>query len=193
MMPEQPLSPDDRTYLLRVARQAIAAGLEGRTLPTLDTNGLTQALLQNGASFVTLTIDDYLRGCIGALEAYQPLVYDVQEHAAAAAFEDYRFPPLQKHEFERLHIEISRLTNPVPLEYEDATDLLNKLHPDEDGVILRDGRNRATFLPQVWEKVPEKEAFLSQLCQKMGANPDTWRRKHLAVAIYHVEEFHEEW
>jgi AMMECR1 domain-containing protein len=88
-------------------------------------------------------------------------------------------------------IEISRLTSPTLLAYTDADDLLAKLHPGVDGVILRDGYRRATFLPQVWEKIPGKEAFLENLCYKMGAASDTWRKKHLEVLVYQVEEFHE--
>ena len=132
-----------------------------------------------------------MRGCIGALEPYQPLAEDVREHAVAAALDDYRFPPVQKSELAKIEIEVSRLTVPAPLEYAGPDDLLVQLHPGVDGVILRDGFRRATFLPQVWEKIPEKAAFLANLCYKMGAGPDTWRNKHLQVLVYQVEEFHE--
>ena len=84
-----------------------------------------------------------------------------------------------------------RLTRPVPLDYEDADDLLSKLRPHEDGVILKDGFRRATFLPQVWEKIPDPSEFLGNLCYKMGARDNLWRTKHLDVLIYQVEEFHE--
>ena len=134
-------------------------------------------LREEGASFITLTIHGELRGCIGALEPYQPLAPDVQEHAVAAALEDPRFPPVAPSELDQIEIEISRLTLPKKLAYTDAEDLLAKLHPQVDGVILRDGPRRATFLPQVWEKIPDKAEFLDNLCYKMGAAPDTWRRK----------------
>jgi AmmeMemoRadiSam system protein A len=115
----------------------------------------------------------------------------VREHAVAAALEDYRFPQVQENELATIEIEVSRLTIPLPLEYKDAEDLLTKLHPGMDGVILRDSFRRATFLPQVWEKIPDSAGFLANLCFKMGAAPDTWKRKHLEVLVYQVEEFHE--
>ncbi len=98
---------------------------------------------------------------------------------------------LSRVKLQNLRIEISRLTPARPLDYENAEDLLAKLRPGEDGVILRDGVRRATFLPQVWEQVPEKEEFLSHLCMKMGASADLWRTKKLGVLVYQVEEFHE--
>jgi len=185
------LTSDEKKILLRLARQALECGVRGQPLPPLDKASLTPVLKNEGASFVTLTRGSDLRGCIGALEAYQPLAEDVREHAVAAAMEDYRFPQVQEDELAGIAIEISRLTAPVPLEYTDPDDLLSKLRPNVDGVILRDGFRRATFLPQVWEKIPDKAAFLANLCYKMGASPDSWRKKHLDVFVYQVEEFHE--
>ncbi|TLN23663.1 AmmeMemoRadiSam system protein A, partial [bacterium] len=135
--------------------------------------------------------DGELRACIGALEAYQPLVDDVREHAAEAAQEDFRFYPVRPKEVAHIQIEISRLTQPQPLEYSSPEDLVARLRPGVDGVILRDGLHRATFLPQVWEKLPEPSAFLSHLCAKMGAAENAWRKKRLTVLTYQVEEFHE--
>jgi uncharacterized protein len=186
-----PLTVDEKNTLLKLARQSIQAAVKGEALPRLDPATLTPALLSKGASFVTLTKHGALRGCIGALEAYQPLAEDVREHAVAAALEDYRFPNVQNSELDQIEIEISRLTVPVALDYTDGNDLLAKLRPGVDGVILRDGRQRATFLPQVWEKIPNSEEFLENLCYKMGAAPDAWKKKHLEVLIYEVEEFHE--
>jgi AmmeMemoRadiSam system protein A len=118
-------------------------------------------------------------------------VEDVREHAVAAALEDYRFPPVSEKELPQIRIEISRLTLPQVLSYSSADDLLARLHPGVDGVILRDGMRRATYLPQVWEKIPDPQEFLASLCQKMGAGPDTWRLRHLEVLVYQVEDFHE--
>ena len=185
------LTSEEKQTLLRLARRALEASVRGVPLPTIDPSDLTPTLRAEGASFVTLTIGGELRGCIGALEPYQPLAEDVREHAVAAALEDYRFPNVQERELAKINIEVSRLTVPVPLDYKNAEDLLAKLHSDTDGVILRDGFRRATFLPQVWEKIPDKAVFLSNLCYKMGAAPDTWQRKHLEALIYLVEEFHE--
>ncbi len=185
------LTPDEKQTLLKLARQALEAGVGGKAPPPLDPGVLTRTLTEPGASFVTLTRHGDLRGCIGALEPYQPLAEDVREHAVAAALEDYRFPPVQEGEVKEIEIEVSRLTRPQPLEYSNPEDLLARLRPGVDGVILRDGFRRATFLPQVWDKVVDKDDFLGQLCYKMGAAPDTWRKKHLEVLVYEVEEFHE--
>ena len=181
----------EKQSLLKLARQSLEAGVRGQALPQLDPAALTPTLQAQGAAFVTLTVHSELRGCIGALEPYQSLAEDVREHAVAAALEDYRFPPVQEKELADIEIEVSRLTIPVPLEYKNATDLLAKLRPGVDGVILRDSFRRATFLPQVWEKIPDPAEFLANLCYKMGAAPDTWKRKHLEVLLYQVEEFHE--
>jgi len=185
------LTPEEKQTLLHIARQSLELAIRGEKLPPLDEARLTPCLREAGASFVTLTVQGNLRGCIGALEPYQPLAMDVREHAIAAALEDPRFPPVQPKELNQIEIEVSRLTVPHSLEYKDADDLLAKLTPNVDGVILSDGWRRATFLPQVWEKIPDKAEFLAELCYKMGSAPDTWRRKHLDVLIYRVEEFHE--
>jgi len=185
------LSREEKVYLLTLARNAISLAIKGQAQPKIDVAGLSELLKADGAAFVTLTKNKELRGCIGALEAYQPLVIDVREHAIAAALEDYRFPPVSSDELADILIEISRLTQPRPLEYIDSESLIQLLRPSVDGVILTDGLRRATFLPQVWEQLPNPEDFLGHLCHKMGANPDTWQKKHLAVSTYQVEEFHE--
>jgi AmmeMemoRadiSam system protein A len=188
---DQSLTEPERKTLLHLARQAIEHAVKGLPPPPIDPSGLTPALRATGASFVTLTEKGALRGCVGALEPYQPLAEDVREHAIAAALQDYRFPPVGPAELPRIAIEISRLTVPQPLDYTTPEDLLARLRPGLDGVILRDGSHRATFLPQVWEKIPDKPGFLDQLCAKMGVHHDLWRHKHLEVLLYQVEEFHE--
>jgi AmmeMemoRadiSam system protein A len=191
-MESNSLSAQDRMLLLQIAREAIEAAVNRQRLPVLDMDRLSENLQEIGAAFVTLTENGRLRGCIGALEASQPLVLDVQEHAAAAAVEDYRFPPVEPGEVSRLHVEISRLTAPKKLEYLSPMDLQNLLRPNIDGVIISDGRRRATFLPQVWESLPLCEEFLSHLCQKMGAAENLWQTKHLDIWTYQVEAFEEE-
>ncbi len=188
---QERLTIEEQKILLRLAREAMERGVKGEKLPALDPASLTPNLRALGCSFVTLTVRGQLRGCIGSLEPMQPLAEDVREHAVAAALEDPRFPPVEPAELQGIEVEVSRLTSAVPLEYKDADDLLAKLCPHVDGVILRDGFHRATFLPQVWEKIPDREDFLDNLCYKMGADPDLWRRKHLEVLTYKVEEFHE--
>jgi len=186
------LTIEEQRLLLRLAREAMECGVRGGKLSPLDEASLSPRLYEQGSTFITLTVRGELRGCIGGLEAHQPLAEDVRQHAIAAALEDPRFPPVKEEELNGIQIEVSRLTRPLPLEYEDADDLLSKLHPYVDGVILRDGTyRRATFLPQVWEKIPDTAEFLNNLCYKMGVNHDLWRSKHLDVFVYHVEEFHE--
>jgi AmmeMemoRadiSam system protein A len=185
------LTDEEKQILLRLARQAVETAVHGKSLPPVEKEALTPTLRENGASFVTLTIHGELRGCIGALEAYQPLAEDVREHAIAAALNDPRFPPLMQKELSRTQIEVSRLTSPQELDYADADDLLKKLRPHVDGVILKHGHRRATFLPQVWEKIPDSVEFLEQLCYKMGERGNLWREANLQVCTYQVEEFHE--
>jgi AmmeMemoRadiSam system protein A len=188
---KEKLTLEEQQTLLRMAREAMEYTVRGKKSPPLNPSKLSSTLREQGASFVTLTIRGQLRGCIGALEAYQPLADDVREHAIAAALEDPRFPPVREDELSRIQIEVSRLTRPVSLEYTDANDLISKLRPHVDGVILRDGFHRATFLPQVWEKIPDPSKFLDNLCYKMGVSDNLWRNKHLDVLVYQVEEFHE--
>ncbi|MBA4420989.1 MAG: AmmeMemoRadiSam system protein A [Anaerolinea sp.] len=190
-MPSKPLTQQEKRLLLVIARQAMENAVRKQLLDEINLTSMPISLQEPGASFVTLTVGDALRGCIGTLEAHQPLALDVQEHAVAAALEDYRFTPVIPAELKHIHIEVSRLTPAIPLEYADPLDLLCKLRPGEDGVILKDGPHRATFLPQVWEKVPDPAEFLDQLCYKMGALPEVWRNKHPQVFTYQVEEFHE--
>jgi AmmeMemoRadiSam system protein A len=188
---DEKLTLEEKHTLLKLAREALETGVRAQPLPPLDAASLTPLLRADGASFVTLTVGGNLRGCIGALEPYQPLAEDVREHAVAAALEDYRFPPVREPELAKIAIEVSRLTLPARLDYAGPDDLLAKLRPGMDGVILRDGVRRATFLPQVWEKIPDQAEFLANLCYKMGAASDTWQKKHLEVLVYQVEEFHE--
>ncbi len=188
-MPEK-LNNEEKAILLSVARAAIENAIKQKPL-SLDLAQYPQKLTRNGASFVTLTKHGALRGCIGTLQAYQPLVKDVYAHAVAAALEDYRFPPVKAAEMAEIHIEISILSDPVPLTYASTEALITMLRPGMDGVILQDGSRRATFLPQVWQQLPNAEEFLSHLCQKMGSPHNAWQTRHLHVEIYQVEEFHE--
>ena len=185
------LDTEERVLLLKIARQAIENAVNKIPLPELELSKMPQRLQKQGASFVTLTIGEKLRGCIGTLQAVQPLALDVQEHAVAATLDDYRFPPVSPAEVGLLNIEISCLTPSQPLEFQDGGDLINKLRPGIDGVVLRRGTQHATFLPQVWESLPQPEDFLSRLCLKMGAPPDIWKHEKLQMEIYQVEEFKE--
>ena len=186
------LSPEDRQYLLELARQTIARATRHQQVPPVDPGTAPEDLRRDGASFVTLTEYGELRGCIGSLEPRRSLVLDVRENAVAAAFHDPRFPPVRSEELDDLHIEISVLTLPQPLSYDGPDDLVAKLRPDVDGVVIERGWNRATFLPQVWEKLPDPHQFLQHLCLKAGLPADTYRRPGLDVYTYQVEEFEEQ-
>jgi uncharacterized protein len=190
MVPDQ-LSTEEKQFLLKLARKALEDAVLGRTLEPLEMELDSPCLDQLGATFVTLRRKGELRGCIGALEAYQSLAEDVREHAMAAALQDYRFTPVSPEEIGDITIEISRLTPPQLLDYRDCEDLVRRLSSKNDGVVLKDSGRRATFLPQVWEKLPEPALFLNNLCLKMGLPPDNWRRKKMEVWVYQVEEFKE--
>ena len=181
----------ERQILLKTARQAIEMTLRGEELPPINREELPPELLEPGACFVTLIKAGQLRGCVGSIEAAQALIQDVRDRAVGAAFGDPRFPSLTAPELENLEIEISTLTKPEPLFYDTQEDLVRKLRVGVDGVILKGQFRRATFLPQVWEKLQDPELFLSRLCQKMGLAPDAWRYNKLEVDIYQVEKFSE--
>jgi AmmeMemoRadiSam system protein A len=182
------LGSEDRSTLLQLARQAVTLAAHDRPLP--EVGGVSAALQETGCAFVTLTSRGALRGCIGGLEAHQALAADVWEHAYAAAREDPRFDPVRPEELEDLHIEVSRLTAPVRLDVP-AADRLAALRPGLDGVILRRRFNRATFLPQVWEKVPDPVTFLEMLCDKARLPRTAWRQDDVEMLTYQVESFEE--
>ena len=168
------LSAEEKETCHKVASDSIRYGLEYGTQIPVSSSDYSQALQQKYATFVTLHKNGNLRGCIGALEAYQPLINDVAEHAFAAAFSDPRFPKLTEDEFEQIEIEISVLSKPERIEFKDEDDLLNNIRPGIDGLILEYGYNRGTFLPSVWEQLPEKKEFLNHLKMKAGLAAQWW-------------------
>jgi AmmeMemoRadiSam system protein A len=181
-------SAAERTTLLEIAAASIKHGLErGTPLPVAATD-YPSALLQRCASFVTLLKGGALRGCIGHLEAQLPLVEDVAENAFAAAFRDPRFPPLSPHERDNLEIHISVLTPAEAISFESEAELIAKIRPAVDGLILVDGGHRGTFLPSVWESLPATEDFLSHLKQKAGLPANHWSST-LEVFRYETESF----
>ena len=131
-------------------------------------------LQEKGASFVTLTQNQNLRGCIGTLEAHRPLLIDVKTNAQAAAFRDPRFSPLTIHELDSTVIEISLLSAMQPLVFSGEQDALAQLQPGIDGVVFEFGRYRSTFLPQVWEQLPDVDVFMAHLKHKAGLQPGFW-------------------
>ena len=163
-----------RTPLLQTARQSIRHGLtRGEALqPAPET--VPPPLCAHGACFVTLHLDRELRGCIGSLEPYRPLIDDVAANAYGAAFRDPRFAPLTEAEFARIELHISILHPAQPLHFESEADLLAQLQPGVDGLILEAGALRSTFLPSVWEALPEPAQFFQELKRKAGLPVDYW-------------------
>ncbi len=172
--------------LLVRARNAIAAHLMQPTLAE-PTHPL---LAQPGATFVTLTQNGQLRGCIGSLQAHRPLDQDVRANAVAAAFRDPRFAPLKAEELPRTRVEVSLLTAPQPMTFTDEADALRQLRPTIDGIILIAGQRRSTFLPQVWEQLPEPRVFMAHLKQKAGLPADYWSSE-VQLQRYEVQKWKE--
>jgi AmmeMemoRadiSam system protein B/AmmeMemoRadiSam system protein A len=160
--------------LLAVARQSIESGPRaGQPLP-VDPHAHPAPLREMGATFVTLTLDGRLRGCIGSLDATLPVVADVSRNAYRAAYHDPRFEPVSRLERERIQIHISLLGPPAALSFSSQEELVAQLRPGVDGLILRDGSRYATFLPDVWEQLPDSREFLAHLKQKAGLAVDYW-------------------
>ncbi len=182
------------SLLLRVARLAISEQFPVHQYTDPELAPLLEDPVFNSkrGSFVTLKINDRLRGCIGSIGASEPLVDGIRENAVGAAFQDSRFPALTPDELDLVTIEVSILTDPVPLEYIDHNDLTAKLRPNVHGLIIRKGMRGATFLPQVWDQLPQHETFLSHLCMKAGLQEDAWKNEKLEIQTYEVQHFEEE-
>ena len=163
--------PELGATLLTLARNAIAAHFgQPQAIVAVD----LPEMAKKGATFVTLTQQGQLRGCIGSLEAWRPLLQDVQENARAAAFRDPRFEPLRADELPYTRVEVSLLTPPEPMNFASEAEALAQLRPLIDGVIFTAGSRRSTFLPQVWEQLPEAREFMARLKQKAGLPANYW-------------------
>ena len=178
-----------KEVLLSLARAAIKSSFVNAKVDTSFAEEYPE-LQEQGASFVTLTQDGQLRGCIGSIIAHRPLLEDIIHNARSAAFKDPRFMPLREDELEMTKIEVSLLTPPQPLEYDDSTDLKSKINIGIDGVILKHNDYQATFLPQVWEELGEFELFFSHLCQKSGMAQGCLAL-HPEIYTYQVEKVKE--
>ena len=188
----QSLNEEQGQILVKLARQTIEERL-GRRSIKVDPDSMTDSVFkEKRGTFVTLTINKQLRGCIGNLDSTDSIVDGIERNAINAAFRDPRFPPLKSDELDRVDIEVSILTEPQPLQYRNSKDLLSKLRVNVDGVILRKGSASATFLPQVWEQLPQPEKFLSHLCTKAGLPADAWKKGDLEILTYQVQYFEEE-
>lgn len=185
------LSTSDKSTLLDIAQQSIHCGLENGHAMPVKMGKFKPSLQDNGASFVTLHLNHKLRGCIGSLEAYRPLVRDVSENAYAAAFCDPRFALLALPETSDLAIHISVLTPAELISFTSEQALLEMIRPGMDGLILEDNKHRGTFLPSVWDSLPEPELFLAHLKQKAGFPANYWSDS-IKVSRYQTDSFGEE-
>ena len=177
----------DKHILLEIARDAILEEFTGKK--RIDREALIREhpwLTEPGAVFVTLNEHHQLRGCIGSIIAHQPLIDDLIANARSAAFGDPRFAPLRPEEFEAIELEVSLLTPPEPVTYRDTDELRHLIRPGIDGVILKLGTHQATYLPSVWEQLPEFDVFFSTLCQKAGL-PGNCLEAHPEIYRYQAE------
>lgn len=191
----QKLGDAQGQLLVVLARYTLMERLE-QPIPQAKLDSLKAALTDSCFQhpcgvFVTLTINEQLRGCIGNLTSNDSLASGVRRNAINAAFHDPRFAPLSNAELDQIEIEISILSEPRSLKYRDGNDLLNKLRPTVDGVIIRKQAASATFLPQVWEQLPRPQDFLAHLCVKAGLASDSWQNSQLEVSRYEVQHFKE--
>jgi len=178
---------EERKTLHQVARESIICGLKlGKPLD-ISPLEFSEKFRDKRATFITLKIHDVLRGCIGMLEARRSLIEDISENAFAAAFRDPRFDPLHPDELKDLEISISILTPAKNIEFSSEEDLLQKIRPGIDGLILEEGMHRGTFLPSVWEEVSDPREFLRHLKRKAGLPMDYWSDT-LAIKRYTAEK-----
>src|SRR5690554_1218519 len=179
--------PHIKKILLDLARENLEAAVYGKkaVIPKV----LPPQIKENRGCFVTLTIDGQLRGCIGYIEPIKPLYQAVMDNACNAALKDTRFTPVKSKELEKIKVEVSVLTRPQILQYTDPDDLLNKLIPGVHGVILEKGPYKSTFLPQVWESLPDKKNFLQHLSIKGGMDSDGWKTANVKTyKAFHFQE-----
>lgn len=190
--PQGVLSPEEKQYLLRLARTVLEHYLKEGEVTTLDIEKLSAATKEKRGCFVTLTKNGDLRGCIGYLEPRKPLCDCVIENTINAAVNDRRFPaPVALEELASITIEISVLTVPEKLDMPDRQELPSHLVANRDGLILRCGWKQSTYLPQVWEHFSDKEDFLDSLCRKGGMPDGCWKHEDTEVFTYQAEVFHE--
>lgn len=175
-----------RRILLQAAKDSIVYGLEHHSVMPIDLNSFPKQLQEARACFVTLHKQGNLRGCIGSLIARQPLILDVVANAFNSAFHDPRFPGVQAAEIPLLSVDISILTKPILLQVDSEEDLYKKLRPGIDGLILSDQGHRATFLPSVWDQLPDPTSFVTHLKNKAGWPSNYWS-KTMVVEVYSAE------
>jgi AmmeMemoRadiSam system protein B/AmmeMemoRadiSam system protein A len=185
--PKQELTESDKVFMLKLARDALDRAVKGEKPP--EPENVPPVTQESSGCFVTLTKHGDLRGCIGYIEGIKPLYEAIIDNAKNAALGDPRFPNVTPDELKDLRVEVSVLTPPEPIEYTDPDDLLSKITPGVDGIILRKGMHQSTYLPQVWDQLPDKVGFLQHLAMKAGMDRDDWKdaqyKKYQAI---HFEE-----
>ncbi len=182
------LTKQHQNILLNIARESIENGYRTGHPLSIDIRDYPAELRVPRATFVTLEKNHQLRGCIGMLEAVLPLVEDVAENAFSAAYKDPRFPPVERSEIPQLDIFISILSEPEAMQFSSEEDLLRQIRPGIDGLILVENGYKGTFLPSVWESLPEKVQFLRHLKNKAGLPADYWSDS-IQVYRYTTESF----
>jgi len=188
---QQGFTKPERKVLLDLARRALREVVKTGKLPDVAADAFPTKFTEKKGCFVTLTERGQLRCCIGHIVPHESLFKAIMDNAQSAALHDYRFAPVQPDELDKIEIEVSVLTVPEPLAFSSPDDLLSKLRPHHDGVVLQIGNRGATYLPQVWEQIPDKVQFMNTLAEKAGCEPDAWRSPDTKVQIYHVEAFKE--
>ncbi len=186
------LGPSERLLLLGLSRETLRRTAAGEDPPQVPGCRVPPALQATLGCFVTLTQAGALRGCIGNVEPAGALWQAVIDNTRAAALRDTRFPPVQPAEVPSIRIELSLLSTPELLARPTPDDLVAALRPGHDGVLLEVGSRRATFLPQVWAKMPDRVKFMNQLAVKAGLSPTAWQRPDAIVRTYQAEHFSEE-
>jgi AmmeMemoRadiSam system protein A len=182
---------EEKKFMLVLARRAISHCAQTGDLLRIEEKDLpSETLKEKHSCFVTLRIDGNLRGCVGHIAAILPFYREIIENAASAAFGDPRFSPVAEKEIDKLDIEISALTVPEKFLFSSPSEIVEKLKPGRDGVIIRRGRHSATYLPQVWDEFENIEQFLSALCLKAGLPADDWRKPGMEIETYQVEIIH---
>jgi len=188
---EQTIVEPDRNYLLSLSRRTLENCAKNLPSPEVPHGEITPGLLVTNHCFTTLRIGKALRGCIGSIVPNEKLYLRIIDSTESAATRDPRFNPVQPDEVENIHLKIAVLTKSEPLEHSGPDDLLEKLVPFRHGVILRQGWNAATYLPQVWHYVADKEQFLSELCLKAHLPSHAWRDKKTIVEVFEALSFGE--
>lgn len=184
-------TPEERKFLLDLARKTITSAVNTKTMPQIDVGNVPKKLTEEKGCFVTLTKGGRLRGCVGYIFPRGPLYKAVTQMAYSAALQDKRFKPVTRDELDEIHLEVSVLTVPKRLEFASTDEMLLKLRPHIDGVVLRSGNRQGTYLPQVWKQIPDKAVFLIRLAMKARIDPEALSKGNVTVLVYQAEAFEE--